>query len=158
MSGITHIEGTSSGSGRRFGVVASRFHGELTDALVAGALDCLRRHQVEDTDVRVVRVPGAWEIPYGLDRLAARGGLDALIALGVLIRGETTHFDVIAREAAAGIAHAGREHGVPVGFGLLTCETSEQARARTGGAAGNKGWEAALAALEMADLGARLAS
>jgi 6,7-dimethyl-8-ribityllumazine synthase len=101
-------------------------------------------------------VPGAWEIPGALDELARAGEVDALIALGVVIRGETPHFDVIAEAAARGIARAGRDHRLPVGFGLLTCDTSQQAEERAGGKAGDKGWEAALAALEMADLYARL--
>jgi 6,7-dimethyl-8-ribityllumazine synthase len=156
MSEIEEIAGGLDGAGKRFGVVASRFNGRIADRLVAGALDCLLRHGVETGAVRVVRVPGAWEIPGALDELARAGEVDALIALGVVIRGETPHFDVIAGGAARGIARAAREHRLPVGFGLLTCDTSEQAEERAGGKAGDKGWEAALAALEMADLYARL--
>lgn len=158
MSGINDIAGSFDGSGRRFGIVASRFNGRLVERLVEGAVDCLRRHGVDAASITVVRVPGAWEIPLALDELATAGGADALIALGVVIRGETPHFDYICGEATAGIAHVSREHRLPVGFGLLTCETSAQAEERSGGKAGNKGWEAALAALEMADLQTRLRS
>jgi 6,7-dimethyl-8-ribityllumazine synthase len=104
----------------------------------------------------VVRVPGAWEIPAALFELAAPGKLDGLIALGVVIRGETPHFDFICTECSRGVAAVTERHRIPVGFGVLTCETSEQAQERAGGKAGNKGWEAAQAALEMADLFARL--
>ncbi len=156
MSEIEEIAGGLDGAGKRFGVVASRFNGRIADRLVEGALDCLLRHGVAPGAVRVVRVPGAWEIPGALDELARGGEVDALVALGVVIRGETPHFDVIVESAARGIARAGRDHKLPVGFGLLTCDTSQQAEERAGGKAGNKGWEAALAALEMAGLYARL--
>ena len=152
------IEGALDGAGRRFGIVASRFNGRLADLLLDGAVDCFRRHGVAPDALRVVRVPGAWELPFALGELAATGGLDGLVALGVVIRGETPHFDYICSEAAAGISRVSLEHRVPVGFGLLTCDTSEQAAERAGGKAGNKGWEAALAALEMTDLSARLRS
>lgn len=156
MSEIRQIEGRPDGAGRRFGIVASRFNGRIVELLVEGALDCLRRHGVEGTDVTLVRVPGAWEIPLALEELATGAGVDGLVALGVVIRGETPHFDFICGETASGIARIARQHRLPVGFGVLTCETSEQAAARAGGKAGNKGWEAALAALEMTDLCARL--
>ncbi len=158
MSDIRDIQGSFDGAGRRFGIVASRFNARLVDSLVDGAVDCLHRHGVEAPAIRVVRVPGAWEIPYALGELAAAGDVDGLVALGVVIRGETPHFDYICREAAAGISRVSRQHRLPVGFGLLTCETSEQAAERAGGKSGNKGWDAALAALEMADLGSRLRS
>jgi len=149
-----------SGAGRRFGIVASRFNSRIGDLLVAGAVDCLRRHGVEAGDIHRVSVPGAWEIPQALEELAAveEGGrrLDGLVAIGVVIRGETPHFDYICSTASRGIAAVAERHRIPVGFGLLTCDTSEQAAERAGGKAGNKGWEAALAALEMADLFARL--
>lgn len=156
MSEIQAIEGGLSGAGRRFGVVASRFNGAIVDLLVEGALDCLRHHGVDDDAVRLVRVPGALEIPLALEALAGAGEVDALVALGVVIRGETSHFDHVCTRASAGISRVSLERRLPVGFGLLTCETSEQARERAGGKAGNKGWEAAQAALEMADLLARL--
>ena len=156
MTGFRETVGGMSGTGRSFGIVASRFNGRLVESLLAGALDCLLRHGVEAPSVHVVRVPGAWEIPQALEELAASGGCQGLIALGVLIRGETPHFDVLCREASRGIAAVAERHRLPVGFGLLTCESSEQAAERAGGKAGNKGWEAAAAALEMADLLARL--
>jgi len=148
-----------TGAGRRFGIVASRFNSRIGDLLVAGAVDCLRRHGVAAGDIHLVSVPGAWEIPQALEELAvAEGGakVDGLVAIGVVIRGETPHFDYICAQASRGIAGVAERHRVPVGFGLLTCDTSEQAAERAGGKAGNKGWEAALAALEMADLFTRL--
>jgi 6,7-dimethyl-8-ribityllumazine synthase len=157
-----------TGAGRRFGIVASRFNSRLGDHLVAGAVDCLRRHGVAAEDIHLVSVPGAWEIPQALEELAAAGGddggnggkgsakVDGLVAIGVVIRGETPHFDYLCAQATRGIAGVAERHRVPVGYGLLTCDTSEQAAERAGGKAGNKGWEAALAALEMADLFARL--
>jgi 6,7-dimethyl-8-ribityllumazine synthase len=149
---VQETSGSLDGTGKRFGIVASRFNGRLVDLLVGGAVDCLVRHGVRREDLTLVRVPGAWEIPGALDELARAGGLDGLVALGVVIRGETPHFDYICGAAARGIAHAAREHRLAVGFGLLTCDTSEQAAERAGGKAGNKGWDAALAALEMANL------
>ncbi len=155
---INQVGGSFHGGDRRFGIVASRFNGRLVERLVEGAIDCLVRHGVERGRITVVRVPGAWEIPLALDELATAGGVDALIALGVVIRGETPHFDYICGQASAGIARVSHDHRLPVGFGLLTCETSEQAAERCGGKAGNKGWDAALAALEMTDLQSRLRS
>jgi 6,7-dimethyl-8-ribityllumazine synthase len=105
-----------------------------------------------------VRVPGAWEIPLALEELATAGAVDGLVALGVVIRGETPHFDYICGEATAGIGRVSHDHRLPVGFGLLTCDSSQQAAERSGGKAGNKGWDAALAALEMTDLQSRLRS
>jgi 6,7-dimethyl-8-ribityllumazine synthase len=145
-----------SGAGRRFGIVASRFNSRIGDLLVAGAVDCLRRHGVEPGDLHLVSVPGAWEIPQALEELAVVGKLDALVAIGVVIRGETPHFDYLCAQATRGIAAVGERHRLPVGYGLLTCDSSGQAAERAGGKAGNKGWEAALAALEMADLFAQL--
>jgi 6,7-dimethyl-8-ribityllumazine synthase len=155
------IRGDLTGAGRRFGIVASRFNSRIGDLLVAGAVDCLRRHGVAAGDIHVVSVPGAWEIPQALEELAATDGggstkLDGLVAIGVVIRGETPHFDYLCAQATRGIAGVSERHRVPVGYGLLTCDTSEQAAERAGGKAGNKGWEAALAALEMADLFTRL--
>jgi 6,7-dimethyl-8-ribityllumazine synthase len=158
MKDITEIEGALAGAGRRFAIVASRFNSRLADALVAGALDCLLRHGVERGDVQLVRVPGAWEIPQAAAELAAAGddAPDAIIALGVVVRGETPHFDYICAECSRGLGRVAESYRLPVGFGVLTCDTSEQAQERAGGKGGNKGWEAALAALEMADLFARL--
>ena len=144
------------GTGRRFGIVAARFHGAIVERLLAGAVEALRKHGVAEGDIAVERVPGAWEIPVALDALARRGGFAALIALGVLIRGGTMHFEVIANECSRGIADVALRRELPVTFGVLTCETMAQAVARAGGDEGNKGEEAALAALEMAALTARL--
>lgn len=156
MDQIRETTGSLSGAGRRFAVVASRFNSRIGDQLVAGAIECLRRHGVEAKDIHVVRVPGAWEIPQAAEALAAAGNVDALVAVGVVIRGETPHFDYICSACSQGLARVSERHRLPVGFGVLTCDTSEQAQERAGGKAGNKGWEAAVAALEMADLFARL--
>ena len=153
---MRETSGVLDGSGRRFAVVASRFNREVCDALVAGAVACLREHGVGEDDVTVVRVPGAWELPLALEAAAASGRFDGLVAIGALVRGETAHFEVIANEASAGIAGVSLRHRLPVGFGLLTCDTMEQAAARAGGPAGDKGREAAEAALEMAGLLAAL--
>jgi 6,7-dimethyl-8-ribityllumazine synthase len=161
LNEIQDTRGEMTGAGRRFGIVASRFNSRIGDLLVAGAVDCLRRHGVAAGDIHLVSVPGAWEIPQALEELAAGGGdgrgkVDGLVAIGVVIRGETPHFDYLCAQATRGIAGVAERHRVPVGYGLLTCDTSEQAAERAGGKAGNKGWEAALAALEMADLFTRL--
>lgn len=156
MSEIQETRGVLSGAGRRFGIVASRFNSRIGDLLVAGAVDCLRRHGVEPGEIHLVSVPGAWEIPPALQELAVAGKVDGLVAIGVVIRGETPHFDYICAQASRGIAAVAERHRVPVGFGLLTCDSSEQAAERAGGKAGNKGWDAAVAALEMADLFAQL--
>ncbi len=156
MSDTERIEGRFEGRGRRFGIVAGRFNSRIVDLLVAGATSCLEHHGVEPDAVRLVRVPGAWEVPLALEELAASKSYDALIALGAVIRGETPHFDYVAGECARGIADVGRRYRLPIGFGVLTCDTSEQAVERAGGKAGNKGWDAALAALEMVDLLTRL--
>lgn len=156
MDQIRETTGSLSGAGRRFAVVASRFNSRIGDQLVAGAVECLRRHGVEPGDIHLVRVPGAWEIPQAAEQLAATGNVDALVAVGVVIRGETPHFDYICSACTQGLARVSERHRLPVGFGVLTCDTSEQAQERAGGKAGNKGWEAAVAALEMADLFARL--
>lgn len=157
MDEVEETAGAPVGAGRRFAVVASRFNSRIVDGLVAGAVDCLRRHGVEPGSIRLVRVPGAWEIPAALEELAAgEGKPDGLVALGAVVRGETPHFDYICAAASQGAARVAERHRIPVGFGVLTCDTSEQAAERAGGKGGNKGWEAALAALEMADLFARL--
>lgn len=150
------------GEGRRFGVVASRYHEALVDRLLGGATDCLREHGVGADAIEVARVPGAWEIPLALHWMAAGGRFDGLVALGLVLRGETAHFEYVSAECSRGVAAVAERHGLPVGFGVLTCDTLAQAEARAGGdagnrGAGNKGWEAALAALEMADLRHRLA-
>ena len=149
---MPEFTGTPSGARRRFGVVASRFNEPITSKLVEGALDALKRHGAAPDDIDVVWVPGAWEIPLAVRRLLATDRYDALVAVGAVIRGDTPHFDYVAAEASRGIARASAEYDRPVGFGVLTCDTMEQAQARAGGSHGNKGWDAALAALEMCDL------
>ncbi len=149
---MAEFSGTPTGAGRRIAVAVSRFNETVTQKLVDGALDALLKHGVKLDDVDVVWVPGAWELPAAARALLATERYDALIALGAVIRGETPHFDYVAGEGARGLADAAAMANVPVGFGLLTCDTVEQAMDRAGGAHGNKGWDAAIAALEMADL------
>jgi 6,7-dimethyl-8-ribityllumazine synthase len=153
---MAEFSGTPSGHGRRFAVVASRFNETVTQKLVDGALDALVRHGAAADDVDVVWVPGAWELPGAARRLLATERYHALVALGAVIRGDTPHFDYVAGEASRGIADASVAFETPIGFGVLTCDTMAQAEARAGGEHGNKGWDAALAALEMADLFDRL--
>ncbi|HTI64467.1 MAG TPA: 6,7-dimethyl-8-ribityllumazine synthase [Gemmatimonadaceae bacterium] len=153
---MAEFAGTPTGQDRRFAVVASRFNQTIVERLVDGALDALVRHGVRADDVDVVWVPGAWELPIAARRLLASERYEALIAVGAVIRGETPHFDYVAGEASAGLARASADFETPIGFGLLTCDDEAQARDRAGGAHGNKGWDAALAALEMADLFDRL--
>ena len=153
---MAEFSGSPSGHGRRFAVVASRFNETVTRKLVDGALDALVRHGAAADDVDVVWVPGAWELPAAVRRLLASERYDALVAVGAVIRGDTPHFDYVAGEASRGLADAGAAFETPVGFGVLTCDTMAQAEARAGGEHGNKGWDAALAALEMADLFDRL--
>ena len=153
---MAEFAGTPSGNGRRLAVVASRFNQDITERLVDGALDALVRHGATADDVDVVWVPGAWELPAVARRLLVTERYDAIIAVGAVIRGDTPHFDYVAGEASRGLAQASAEFDVPIGFGLLTCDTRAQAEARAGGEHGNKGWDAALAALEMADLFDRL--
>jgi 6,7-dimethyl-8-ribityllumazine synthase len=152
------LEGRLDASGRRFAVVTARFNSLVVERLLEGTLDAFRRHGAADDDITVVSVPGSWEIPMAAERLARSGRYHGVVALGVLIRGETTHFDLIAGEAAGGLARATAVSGVPVTLGILTCEDLQQALERAGGKHGNKGWDAALAAIEMADLLSRLDS
>ncbi len=145
-------EGMLDGTGLRFGLVVARFNELITGPLLDGAVDCLVRHGVDRGDLHVVRVPGAWELPGACARLADSGLVDGIVALGCVIRGATPHFDLVAGEAAAGIGALNRTGRLPVSFGVLTTDTLEQALERAGSKAGNKGWEAAEAALEMANL------
>ncbi len=142
----------SVAAGVRFGLVAARFNGFIVERLVEGAREFLLSRGVAADDLLLVRVPGAWEIPAALDALAGSGEVDALVALGAVIRGETPHFDFICNQCAAGCARVTARTGIPVGFGVLTCDDAGQAAERAGGKAGNKGEEAAEAALEMAHL------
>ena len=150
------VEGRLIGTGMKIGIVATRWNDFMGQRMLDGALDALVRHDVADDDITVVTVPGSYEIPLATKRMAASGKYDALVCLGVLIRGGTIHFDLIAGEAAGGIARASWESGVPCAFGVITTESMEQAIERAGSKAGNKGAEAAMAAIEMADLLRRL--
>lgn len=149
---MREVRGDAAARGRRFAVAVSRFNELVTAKLLDGALDCLRAHGVAEDDIDVVWVPGAFELPLVARRLASSGDFDALICLGAVIRGETSHFEHVAGQAASGIRSAGQETGVPVIFGVLTTDTFEQATDRAGGKHGNKGWDAAMAAMEMASL------
>jgi 6,7-dimethyl-8-ribityllumazine synthase len=150
------IEGHLSSSGRRFGVAAARTNDLVVSRLLDGALDAFRRTGASDADVVVVRTPGAWELPLVLRDLGRSGRFDALVALGAVIRGGTPHFEYVAAETAKGVFQVSLELDLPVSFGVLTCDTFEQALERSGAKAGNKGFEAAMAAVESADLRARL--
>jgi 6,7-dimethyl-8-ribityllumazine synthase len=153
---VTVFEGDLLAHGRRIAVVASRFNEAIVRSLVDGATSCLAKHGVRGDDVDVAWTPGAFELPPVAGRLAASGAYDAVICLGAVVRGDTPHFDYVAAEAARGIAEAGRKAEIPVIFGVLTTDTFEQARDRAGGKHGNKGWDAAMAALEMVSLLERL--
>jgi 6,7-dimethyl-8-ribityllumazine synthase len=146
------IEGGTTVAGLRVAIVAARFNAVVVDKLVSGAVETLRAQGVRDENLALIRVPGAFEIPLAAKQLATRKQYDAIIALGAVIRGETPHFDFIAHECARGISQVALDSGIPVAFGVLTCDTLEQALARAGGGAGNKGADAALTALQMAGL------
>ncbi|MBN1884951.1 MAG: 6,7-dimethyl-8-ribityllumazine synthase [Candidatus Krumholzibacteriota bacterium] len=143
--------GTLIGTGLRFAVVVGRFNELVTGRLLEGVVDCLTRHGVSEEDVTVYRVPGSFEIPQAA-RKAAETDVDAVVCVGALIRGDTMHFDVLANQAVRDVAAVGRESGKPVAFGIITADTLDQALERAGSKAGNKGWQAALSALEMASL------
>ena len=149
---VNVIEGMLSGRGRRFGIVVSRFNEFIGGKLLEGAVDGLRRHEVDLADVTVAWCPGSFEIPLVAQRMARSGGYDAVICLGAVIRGATSHFDYVAGEVSKGIANVGLDTGVPVIFGVLTTDTIEQAIERAGTKAGNKGFEAAMTAIEMTNL------
>ncbi len=153
---IKVVEGLFSARGLRFGLVAARFNEFIVERLVDAAVGTLVKHGAEPADIELLRVPGAFEIPLALKKLAAGRRHDALVALGCVIRGATPHFDYVAGEAASGIARVSLEHDIPIGFGLLTVETIEQAIERAGTKAGNKGVDAALTAIEMATLARKL--
>ena len=145
-------EGLLDGTGIRVALVVSRFNDMVTAKLLSGAEDCLERHGCKADCRTIVRVPGAWELPLAAKKLAARGEFDAIVALGALIRGETPHFDYLAAQVARGLAQIGLDTGIPTIFGVLTTDTIDQAVSRAGAKTGNKGWEAALSALEMVNL------
>jgi 6,7-dimethyl-8-ribityllumazine synthase len=146
------FEGQLTATGLRFAIVVSRFNSFITERLLGGAMDALRRSGAADDMVDVVKVPGSWEVPLIAGELARQHRYDAVICLACVIRGETPHFDYVAGEAAKGVAHAAAETGVPVAFGVLTTNTLEQAIDRAGAKSGNKGFDAAMTAIEMANL------
>lgn len=152
----TVIEGMLSGAGKKFCIVVSRFNELITRKLLEGAIDCLIRHNTEQQGITVVWVPGAFEIPVVAKKVAESRNYDAVICLGAVIRGSTPHFDYVAAEVSKGIAHINLDEKLPVIFGVLTTDTIEQAVERAGTKAGNKGWDAALSAIEMADLFSKL--
>ena len=148
----TVYEGHLVGTGLKIGIVVARFNEFITSKLLGGAEDALRRHGIEDSDVAIAWVPGAYEIPLVAKKMAASGKYDAVITLGTVIRGSTPHFDFVCNEVAKGVAAINMQEGIPVIFGVLTTDTIEQAIERAGTKAGNKGWDAATSAIEMANL------
>jgi len=146
------FEGQLSAAGLRFAIIVSRFNSFITDRLLAGAMDALARTGADPAAVDTVKVPGSWEVPLVASELARQHRYDAIICLSAVIRGETPHFDYVAAEAAKGVAHASADTGVPVAFGVLTTNTLEQAIDRSGAKGGNKGFDAAMTAIEMANL------
>lgn len=156
MDKVKKIEAELSARDLRIGIVAARFNDFIVDSLLRGAVDTLLRHGASEKDITLVRVPGAWEMPWAVKKMAAGKRYDAIIALGAVIRGATPHFDYVAGECVKGVAQAGLAADVPVAFGVLTTDTIEQALERAGTKAGNKGADAAMAAIEMARLLPRL--
>lgn len=146
------IEGQLNASGLKFGIIVSRFNSFISEHLLEGALDTLRRHGADEDSITIVRVPGAFEIPLAAQRLAAQGQFEALICLGVVIRGATAHFEYVSAEVTKGIAAVSLAKELPIAFGILTTDSIEQAIERAGTKAGNKGADAAATAIEMADL------
>ncbi len=149
---MKHFNGELRGEGKRFAILVTRFNSLVTEQLVSGAKDCLLRHGVADDSIDLYRVPGAWELPGLAARVARMGKYDGIVALGCVIRGGTPHFEYVAGEATRGLGIVAREASIPISFGVLTTDTVDQALERAGTKAGNKGWDAALSALEMADL------
>ncbi|AKH21742.1 6,7-dimethyl-8-ribityllumazine synthase [Sedimenticola thiotaurini] len=149
---IKTIEGSLTVQNARFCLVVARFNSFVVESLLDGAIDALKRHGAGDADITVVRVPGAFEMPLVLEKLAAKGGYDAIVALGAVIRGGTPHFDFVAGECVKGMAQVTLKHQVPIAFGVLTVDTIEQAIERAGTKAGNKGAEAAMSAIEMVNV------
>ena len=149
---ITTIEGALRADKARFCLVVSRWNSFVVESLEKGAIDALLRHGASESDLTIVRVPGAFEMPVAIERIAAKGGYDAIIALGAVIRGGTPHFDYVAGECVKGMAQVSLKHGLPVAFGVLTVDSIEQAIERAGTKAGNKGAAAAMSALEMVNL------
>ena len=152
MDKIKTTEGDLIVRDGRFAIVAARFNEFIVDSLIKGALRCLRQHGATDSNIEIIRVPGAFEMPVAVDKVAAARRADGIIALGAVIRGGTPHFEYVAGECVKGISAAGQRHGIPIGNGVLTVDTIEQAIERAGSKAGNKGEEAALAVIEMVNL------
>lgn len=151
-----YIEGHLNAAGIKFGIIVARFNDFITEKLLSGALDALLRSGGNDDDITVVRVPGAFEIPMAAKKAADSGKFDAVICLGAVIRGSTPHFDYVASEVSKGVANVSLETGVPLAFGVITSDTIEQAIERAGTKAGNKGWEAAVTAIEMVNVSKQL--
>lgn len=143
------IEGNYKGKGKKFAIVVSRFNSFMTERLIEGALDCLIRHDVSDDDIKIIKVPGAFEIPMICKKIAGKKEVDAIIALGAVIRGDTPHFDYVAAEVSKGLALVSLDSGIPISFGVLTTDTIEQAEVRVGAKGSNKGFDAAMTALEI---------
>ena len=152
MTDVKNIDGDLSARGTRFGITVARFNSFISDRLLDGALDTLTRHGADNTNIEVVRVPGAFEMPLALKAMAESKKYDALIALGCVIRGETPHFEYVAGECSRGVSQVSLQYHLPVGFGVLTVDTIEQAIERAGAKAGNKGVDAALTAIEMVNV------
>jgi len=146
------LEGKLLAEGKKFALLVSRFNDFITDRLVGGAIDALQRSGAREEDIEIVKVPGAFEIPLIAKKLASKGRYDAIVCLGAVIRGATPHFEYVSAEVSKGIAHVGLEADVPVIFGIITSDTIEQAIERAGTKAGNKGWSAAMSAIEMVNL------
>ena len=152
MDKVKIIEGDLVARDARFTIVASRFNDFIVESLIKGAVECLCRHGANETDIELVRVPGGYEMPLAVEKVAKLRRCDGIVALGTVIRGATPHFDYVAGECISGIAAVSRQYGMPIGIGVLTTETIEQAIERAGTKAGNKGEEAALAVIEMVNL------
>ena len=152
MDRIKTTEGDVVIRGARFAIVAARFNEFIVESLIKGSLHCLRQHGAADTDIEIIRVPGAFEMPIAIDKIAATRRFDGIVALGAVIRGGTPHFDYVAGECVKGVTAASQKHGIPIGNGVLTVDTIEQAIERAGTKAGNKGEEATLAVIEMVNL------
>ena len=153
---MNEFNGELNGDGKRFAILVTRFNSLVTEQLMSGAKDCLLRHGVVEDAIDLYRVPGAWELPAAASKVAAMGKYDGIVALGCVIRGGTPHFEYVAGEATRGLGVVARESAVPVSLGVLTTDTVDQALERAGTKAGNKGWDAALSVLEMADLYRRM--
>lgn len=152
MEKVKTIEGELNARDMRITIVAARFNDFIVESLIKGALSCLRRHGASDTAIEIIRVPGAYELPLVVEKIAAARRSDGIVVLGAVIRGATPHFDYVSGECMHGVAAAGRQHGIPIGMGVLTTDSIEQAIERAGTKAGNKGEEATLAVIEMVSL------